>query len=66
MKFLKCNPDQDGNIKVYQKFWNHPLLWQKPTAPPLLIYVDLMLSGDPRCHEIAKQIFYKYLINEFK
>ena len=66
MKQFKAVPDPDGNIKVYQKFWNHPVQWQKPTAPPLLIYVDLMLTGDPRCQGIAKQIFDKYLKNEFK
>jgi len=66
MKQFKVVPDPEGNIKVYQKFWNYPIQWQKPTAPPLLIYVDLMLTADPRCQGIAKQIFDKYLKNEFK
>jgi hypothetical protein len=66
MKLIKAIPDAEGNIKVYQKFWNHPLQLENTTAPPLLIYVDLMLTGDPRCQEIAKQIFDKYLKNEFK
>ena len=66
MKLLKCVPDPNGNIKVYQKFWNHPLQGRNPAAPPFLIYVDLMLTGDPRCQEIAKQIFDKYIKNELK
>jgi hypothetical protein len=66
MKQLKVLPDPDGNIKVYQKFWNYQLGIKSPTAPPLLIYIDLMLTGDPRCQEIAKRIFDKYLKNEFK
>ena len=66
MKLIKAIPDAEGNIKVYQKFWNHPLQLENPAAPPLLVYVDLMLTGDPRCQEIAKQIFDKYLKNEFK
>ena len=66
MKQLKVLPEPKGNIKVYQKFWNYPLELKNPLAPPLLIYIDLMLTGDPRCQEIAKRIFDKYLKNEFK
>lgn len=66
MKLFKCVPDPHGNIKTYQKFWVCPLQLQNPAAPPLLIYVDLMLTGDPRCQEIAKQIFDKYLKDEFE
>ena len=43
-------------MKVYQKFWqdeeaNHD------TVPPLLVYVDLMNTGDRRCIETAQKIY---------
>ena len=66
MKQFKALPAVDGNIKVYKKFWNYPNQGKNPTAPALLVYVDLMLTGDPRCQEIGKRIFDKYLKNEFK
>ncbi|MEO6667873.1 MAG: type IV toxin-antitoxin system AbiEi family antitoxin [Ferruginibacter sp.] len=65
MKQFKAVPDPGGKIKVYQKFWNHPAQWKKAIAPPLLVYVDLILTGDPRCQEIAKKIFDRHLKNEF-
>jgi hypothetical protein len=47
-------PKEDGEIKIYQKFW-----LDKPETnivPPLLIYADLMGSGNSRCLEMAQKI----------
>ena len=44
-------PDARGEIKIYKKFWignsedNH--------TPALVIYADLMGTGDSRCREAA-------------
>lgn len=47
-------PDKKGEIKIYKKFWNHEL--EGRTVPPLLIYADLMGSGNSRCLEAAQKI----------
>lgn len=46
----------DSNIFVRPVFWNEPEASQGPrlrTAPPLLVYADLMTSGDSRQREAA-------------
>jgi len=46
-------PAQDGEIRVYRKFW---LEEEEKAAPALIIYADLMGSGDSRCIEAAQRI----------
>ena len=56
-------PKEDGEIKIYQKFW-----LEKPDScivPTLLIYADLMGSGNSRCIEIAHKIF-EHEFSDFK
>lgn len=48
-------PDQDGNIQVYEKFWEQDD--QRDIAPDLLVYADLMNTQDKRCIETANIIF---------
>jgi len=59
-------PDPGGDIKVYQQFWtdNNPTAHTK-TAPPLLVYADLMNTGDRRCTETAQKIYDAYLQDKF-
>ena len=47
-------PARDGKIRVYRKFWidNN----ESTTAPALIVYADLMGSGDDRCIEAAQRI----------
>ncbi len=47
-------PARDGEIRVYRKFWMDDL--SEKTAPALIIYADLMGSGDSRCIEAAQRI----------
>jgi len=73
-------PDAQGNVEIYERFWNentvlgkmeHPdrLLTKQnsniPLTHPLLVYADLVLTNDLRCLETAKMIYTKYLKNEF-
>ncbi len=61
---LKKNPE--GDVDLFKKFWdidcpcnyegNHEGL-----APPLLIYADLMATGDDRNIETARMIYDKYI-----
>jgi hypothetical protein len=55
-KTLEMIPDTEGNVDIYQVFWN-PLNSNDITAPPLIIYADLISSGFERNIETAKMIF---------
>lgn len=53
-------PDPQGNIHVYKKFWKITQL-NKNIVPPLLIYADLINSGDPRNIEVAQRVFDRFV-----
>lgn len=59
-------PDREGNIYLYEKFWSDENLDLQQTVPPILVYADLMLTGEPRCQEIAAIIYKNDLQNEFE
>lgn len=52
---LNLVPDKNGNVEILQKFWKTENL-NTNTAPPLLIYTDLINSGFSRNVETAKII----------
>jgi hypothetical protein len=57
MQDLKLAPSENGEIEVLRMFWSEDEKYrEKPTVPPLLIYADLMGSGNDRNIEIAKII----------
>lgn len=53
-------PQENGQVAVYEKFWKFPMNNQK-TAPPLVVYADLINTGDSRCIETARIIYEQYL-----
>lgn len=65
MKNYRFIPDPGGYIKVYNRFWK---IEQEGinTAPPLLVYADLLNTGDKRCIETANLVYDKYLKNRFR
>lgn len=60
MKNYRLVPDDKGRIQVFKKFWQHKP-GKVPTVPPLLVYADLVNTGDPRCLETAHRIYEQYL-----
>lgn len=51
-----------GNIEILTPFWNFKYdLGDRDVVPPLLVYADLMATGDPRNIEAARIIYEKYL-----
>ncbi|RAI99437.1 hypothetical protein LX64_04571 [Chitinophaga skermanii] len=70
VKKLLIIPDKNGNVKSYNKFWGdittEKIRPSKETdalsAPPLLIYADLIHSLDSRNQELANTIKEKYLL----
>lgn len=62
----RLHPDAAGDVEVVQAFWpeNYAQGWPKGMAQlvhPLLIYADLLASGDGRNLEIAQNIHEQYL-----
>jgi hypothetical protein len=52
----------DGDIEILNTFWNPELdHTEKPLAPPLLVYADLMMTGDTRNLETAKILYEQYI-----
>lgn len=49
---VTTNPQ--GEIKIYKKFWIGEN--EQKLAPTLVVYADLMGTGDSRCHEAALRI----------
>lgn len=48
-------PDREGELFIYQKFWKNGEKGR--TAPPILVYADLIMTNDKRCIETANIIF---------
>jgi hypothetical protein len=65
---LRKNPG--GNVHVFKTFWldNPELTAQLPladTTDPLLVYADLLGTGDDRNRETAERIFDEHLVKRF-
>ena len=48
-------PDKEGDVHVYKKFWT--TTEETITAPPILVYADLINTNDKRCLETANILF---------
>ena len=56
------HPDRDGDIELLKKFWTFDVLPAHPDiAPALLVYADLLASGDERNLETAQLLYDRYL-----
>ena len=53
MMTRKMRFEENGSIHVYQKFWRSQ---HERVAPMILIYADLMGSGNSRCIEAAQKL----------
>lgn len=65
-------PDPKGPVRLFEKFWTDPEPAVQPgpndqpdpapqTAPPILVYADLLNTHDPRCRETAQLVYGKYI-----
>jgi hypothetical protein len=64
IKNYRLVPDQLGQLQIFQKFW---LDTEKKgeVIPPLLVYADLIATGDQRCLETAQKIYDELLADQF-
>lgn len=67
MKFLKePAPGHTAVVEVRKRFWNFPGdPAHSNVVPPLLVYADLLATGDARCIETAKMIYDAYVVRLF-
>lgn len=62
MKNYRWIPDQKGEIYVFKRFWKtYETSLPKNCVPAVLVYADLMETGDSRCLETAHIIYEQYL-----
>lgn len=55
---FKLRKDPRGDIEILRKFWHfHTPAPGKNNVPPLLVYADLMATGNERNIETARQIY---------
>ncbi|MDO8549703.1 MAG: type IV toxin-antitoxin system AbiEi family antitoxin [Ignavibacteria bacterium] len=60
---LKLKNDPHGNVEVLEKFWNFNDVMEKNNiVNPVLIYADLLATGDNRNIETAKLVYDKEVI----
>ncbi len=62
-KFMKePAPSHTAVVEVRKRFWNFPGdPLHTNLVPPLLVYADLLATGDARCIETAKMIYDAYV-----
>jgi len=61
LKDYKLAPSEEGNVEINELFFKPEIFNCEKTVPPLLVYADLLLSGDSRNRETADLIYEKYL-----
>ncbi len=69
LQIFRAIPDEKGNLEIQNIFWTialQDLFPQKNCVPPLLSYLDLVLSEDSRNLETANVIYEKYLSDFFE
>ena len=59
LKNYRLMPDKNGELEVFEKFWKQET--NENTAPPLLVYADLLTEGGKRNKETAEIIYNEYI-----
>jgi hypothetical protein len=49
-------------VEVRRKFWHFPDEQKQACVPPVLVYADLLATGDARCIETAKRLYEEYVV----
>lgn len=62
MKKHRLVPDNNGNIKVYERIWRFGQV-NGNVVPPIIAYADLLETNDRRCIETAQKIYEQHLKN---
>ena len=60
----RLRPDDKGDVEILKAFWTlgeRPEAGPEDVAPALLVYADLMATGDPRNVEVARVVRERHL-----
>ena len=59
----RLRKDETGDVEILKKFWNPPEMWKyEDLVHPILIYADLLATGNERNIETAKMIYDKQIL----
>ena len=61
----RLRKDEEGDIAFFNRFW-HFSDCQDVIADPILVYSDLLNTGDQRAVEVAKEIYEEYIDKRFR
>ncbi len=63
----RLKKDPEGDIEILKRFWTPLEIWQyEERVHPILIYADLMATGNQRNIETAKVIYERYLVQHIR
>ncbi len=63
----RLKKDPEGDVEILNRFWTPLEIWQyEDTVYPILIYVDLMATGNQRNIETAKVIYEQYIVRHIR
>jgi hypothetical protein len=59
----RLRKDETGDVEILRRFWKPPEMWQyEDLVHPILIYADLLATGNERNIETAKIIYDKHIL----
>jgi hypothetical protein len=59
----KLRRDEKGDVEILERFWQQAIVQTpKEAVHPILIYADLLATGNQRNLETAKQIYERYIL----
>ncbi len=62
-RFMRDTDAQHQDVvEVRRRFWNFPETQAQLCVPPVLVYADLLATGDARCIETAKRLYEDHVI----
>jgi hypothetical protein len=62
-RFMKeADAQHRDAVEVRRKFWDFPDDQEQACVPAVLVYADLLATGDARCIETAKRLYEEYVV----
>jgi hypothetical protein len=59
----RLRKDPAGDVEILERFWKPAEMWQyEDMVHPILVYADLLATGNPRNIETAKMIYEQHII----
>jgi len=63
----RLRKDETGDVEILKRFWKPPEMWKyEDLVHPILIYADLLATGNERNIETAKMIYDKHILELFR